>query len=183
MFDSSLPYHLVQIRKNKFVTSETYIREYIFKFHLHNTKGCIKYIASIKEYPEGLLTMDYYPKISLTPKVYSLDSIQDLRYRMLTKQNSFGRIGGTLMDIMVMFQNRYNLRIWGFLAANLIQEDSNDNNKRYKTYSEILRRSFQDDYKVFGNQKNSVIFVIPKTLSKSTEGIIKRYEEVFAETN
>lgn len=97
--------------------------------------------------------MDYYPKISLTPRVYTLDTVQDLRYRMLTKQNSFGRIGGTLMDIMVMFQNRYNLRIWGFLAANLIHEDSNENNKRYRTYIEILRRSFQNNYNIFGNRK------------------------------
>lgn len=87
------------------------------------------------------------------------------------------------MDIMVMFQNKYNLRIWGFLAANLIHETSNDNNKRYKTYSEILRRSFQNDYNVFGNQKNSVIFVIPNIFNKSTKDIVKRYEDIFAETN
>ncbi len=183
MFDSSIPYKLVQIRPNKFVTNETYLREYIFKFFLHNHRGCIKYIVSVKEYPEGLLTMDYYPKISLTPRVYVLETVQDLRYRCLTKQNSFGKIGGTLMDIMVMFQNKYNLRIWGFLAANLIHETSNDNNKRYKTYSEILRRSFQNDYNVFGNQKNSVIFVIPNIFNKSTKDIVKRYEDIFAETN
>lgn len=102
--------------------------------------------------------MDYYPKISLTTKIYSRYSIQDLRYKMLTKQNAFGRIGGTLMDIMVMFKQNFNLRIWGFLAANLVGEVSNENNKRYQTYSEILRRSFKNDYDVLGNQKNSIIF-------------------------
>lgn len=183
MFDSSLLYKLIQVRRNKFITHETYLPEYIFKFYLHNNKGRIKYIVSVKEYAEGLLTMDYYPKISLTPRVYTLDTVQDLRYRMLTRQNSFGRIGGTLMDIMVMFQNRYNLRIWGFLAANLIHEDSNDNNKRYRTYIEILRRSFQNNYNIFGNQKNSAIFVIPSIFNKSTKDIVKRDENIFAETN
>lgn len=183
MFDTTLPYKLIQIRKNKFVNSESFLREYIFKFHLHNKKSCIKYIVSVKEYAEGLLTMDYYPKISLTPKVSTQDTAQDLRYRMLTKQNSFGKIGGTLMDIMVMFQNNHNLRIWGFLAANLIREESNDNNKRYRTYIEILRRSFQNNYRIFGNRKNSVIFVIPNIFNKSIKEIVKRYEDIFAETN
>jgi hypothetical protein len=183
MFDSNLDFKLVQVRKNKYRLSETYQQEFIFRFYRHNAKACIKYIVSIKSYEGGLLTLDYYPKINLTPKNNSLDSIQDLRYRMLTKQNSFGIIGGTIMEIMLYVKIHFDIDTWGFLAANLIYEKSNENNKRYQVYKEVLRRSFQNDYAVFGNRKNSAIFVIPTNREKEKKGIVKRYESIFAETN
>ena len=79
---------------------ESYLQEFIFKFYHHNKRCCIKYIVSVKSYPHGLLTLDYYPKIDLTPKQNSTNNIQDMRYQILTKQNSFGVIGGTILDIM-----------------------------------------------------------------------------------
>ncbi|KHJ37002.1 hypothetical protein PBAC_28470 [Pedobacter glucosidilyticus] len=183
MFDSNLGYQLVQIRNNKYHTHESYLKEFIYKFYSHNSRCCIKYIVSIKEYPQKLLTLDYYPKVKLTPKINSRDSIQDLRYRMLTKQNSFGNIGGTILDIMVDLRQRFDIHTWGFIAANLIYETSNENNKRYKTYKEILRRSFKDKYTVFGNKKNSAIFVVPIEREKEHIKIVKHYERIFAETN
>lgn len=99
--DSNLGFKLVQIRRNKYNIRESFIQELIYKFYSHNSRCCIKYIVFVKEYDDGLLTMDYYPKIKLTPKINSRDSIQDLRYRMLTRQNSFGPLGGTILDIMV----------------------------------------------------------------------------------
>lgn len=183
MFDSSLDFKLVQVRKNKYAVLETYEREFIFRFYRHTTKCCIKYIASIKLYEKGLLTLDYYPKINLTPKRNSLDNIQDLRYRMLTKQNAFGSIGGTIMEIMLYIGTHFGMDIWGFLAANLIYEKSNENNRRYQVYKEILRRSFQNNYIVLGNRKNSAIFVIPTRKEKETREIVKRYESIFTETN
>ncbi|MEO5911788.1 MAG: hypothetical protein ABIP95_12935 [Pelobium sp.] len=183
MFDSNLGFKLIQIRKNKYHFNESFLREMIYRFYSHNSKSCIKYIVSVKEYPNGLLTLDYYPKIKLTPKINSRDSIQDLRYRMLTKQNSFGFIGGTILDIMVDIRQQFKRDTWGFVAANLIREISNENNKRYKTYKEILRRSFKERYIVFGNRKNSVIFVIPVEREKEHFNIVADYEKIFAETN
>lgn len=81
MFDSSLDFKLVQIRRNKYNFHESFIKEFIYKFYRHNSRCCIKYIVSIKEFPNGLLTLDYYPKLRLTPKINSIESIQDLRYR------------------------------------------------------------------------------------------------------
>jgi len=104
VFDKSLAFSLAQVRKNKFRTSETYSREFIYKFYRHNHRCCIKYVVSIKEYHNEFLTLDYYPKINLTPKQNSLDNIQDLRYRMMTKQNAFESIGGTILDIMLDIQ-------------------------------------------------------------------------------
>lgn len=183
MFDSSLSFKLVQIRRNKHYFSESFNTEFVFKFHCHNVRGCIKYVVTIKSYEDGLLTLDYYPKINLTPKSSSLDNIQDLRYRMLTRQNSFGVIGGTIMEIMLYIKRYYQLDTWGFLAANLVYENSNENNRRYQVYKEVLRRSFQDVYSVFGNRKNSAIFVIPIARRKKQRAIVKRYESIFAETN
>lgn len=183
MFDSNLNFKLVQIRPNKFVGYESFNRELIYKFYAHNHRCCIKYIVSVKEYPNKLLTIDYYPKINLTPKINSVDTIQDLRYRMLTKQNSFGTIGGTILDIMVDVKHKIESDTWGFLSANLIQEISNENNKRYKTYKEILRRSFKSNYSVFGNRKNSAIFVLPLERENERIKIVENYEKIFAETN
>jgi hypothetical protein len=65
------------------------------------------------------------------------------------------------MEIMLYVKIHFEIDTWGFLAAILIYEKSNENNKRYQVYKEVLRRSFQNDYAVFGNRKNSAIFVIP----------------------
>ena len=183
MFDQTLKYTLVQIRKNKSFTRETFIQEYIYKFYRHNSRACIKYIVSIKTYNEGLMTLDYYPKINLTPKQKSLDNIQDLRYRLLTKQYSFGIIGGTILEIMQSAQTNTNCNTWGFLAANLPEETTNANNRRYQVYKEILSRTFVQHYQVLGNKENSAIFVIPKLKLDQSERIIEQYEQIFSETN
>ncbi|MDO3629076.1 hypothetical protein [Mucilaginibacter sp. BT774] len=137
----------------------------------------------MKTYAGGLLTLDYYPKINLTPKVNSLDDIQDLRYRVLTRQNSFGVIGGTILDIMADITAATGFQNWGFLAANLPDETENANNKRYKVYREILKRTFYKQHNVYGNKENSAIFVIKETKDEDAKKIIKRYEEIFEETN
>ena len=183
MFDQTLDYKFVQKRVNKFFTQESFVIELIYKFHCHNKRSCIKYIVSVKTYSNGLLTLDYYPKVNLTPKQNSIDDIQDLRYRLLTKQNSFGIIGGTILDIMLDVQVRTNFNIWGFLAANLITEYTNANNKRYQVYKEILSRTFVYQYDIFGSKENSAIFVIPKLKTTEREKIIEQYEKIFAETN
>lgn len=183
MFDQSLNYKLVQIRKNRYNIKESFTRELIYKFHPHNDRCCIKYIVSIKEYKNELLTLDYYPKINLTPKANSLDDIQDLRYRMLTKQNSFGVIGGTILDIMHETEIISGINVWGFLAASLITETINENNKRYNVYKEVLSRTFRIRHRVFGNRDNSAIFVIPTNKTDEHARIIEDYEYIFSETN
>ncbi|EOR96772.1 hypothetical protein ADIARSV_0035 [Arcticibacter svalbardensis MN12-7] len=183
MFDQSLEYKLVQIRKNRFIENESYLQEYIYSFYRHNSKCCIKYIVSVKTYEHGLMTLDYYPKLNLTPRFNSLYDIQDLRYRMLTKQNSFGVIGGTILDIMLEINSKTGNNVWGFLAANLPGETTNANNKRYQVYTEVLRRTFIHHFDVFGNKENSAIFMIPKAKASNLVNIIEQYEQIFSETN
>ena len=183
MFDQSLEYKLAQVRRNKYNIRETFTREYIYKFYCHNDRCCIKYVVSIKEYKGELLTLDYYPKINLTPKTSSPDNIQDLRYRMLTRQNSFGIIGGTILDIMQEIESKTGITIWGFLAASLITEIINENNKRYNVFKEVLSRTFRTRHRVFGNRDNSAIFVIPTDKIAERQRIIEDYEYIFSETN
>ena len=183
MFDTSLPYILVQIKSNKYNLHESYSKEFIFRFYSHNDKSCIKYVVSVKDYGQSFMTLDYYPKINLTPKPYSAESIQDLRYRMLTKQNSFGYIGGTILQIMYDLQKLTGINVWGFLAANLPEEKTNYNNKRFVIYKKILSRSYFQNHKVFGNKDNSAIFVIPNDQAGNKDLIISNYEKVFSETN
>lgn len=183
MFNESLAFKLVQIKSNKFNALESYSREFIFSFYRHNEKCCIKYIVSVKDYGNSFLTLDYYPKINLTPKQFSTDSIQDLRYRMLTKQNSFGYIGGTILEIMQYVYYQTGIHIWGFLAASLPDETTNYNNKRFNVYKEVLGRTFIQNHTVFGNKNKSAIFVIPNDKLVDKNSIIKNYEQVFSETN
>ncbi len=183
MFDQPLKYTLVHVNKNKYKAQESFDREFIYKFYRHNYKCCIKYIVSIKEYDNKYLTLDFYPKIRLTPKQASGNSVQDLRYRMLTKQNSFGFIGATILEIISEVQVVTNIYTWGFLAASLIKENSNYSNKRFNVYVAILRRTINKSNFIFGSKNNSAIFVIPSKQLNNKELITKRYEQIFSETN
>ncbi len=49
----------------------------------------VKYIVNISLFKGSLLRIDFYPKIH-----------SDNKYRMLTNQFKFGRLGGTLLNIM-----------------------------------------------------------------------------------
>lgn len=183
MFDASLPFVHVQTKRNKYQNIESFDLEHIFKFYRQKGLRLIKYVVSIKEYQGKYLTLDYYPKINLTPKLYSGENMQDLRYRMLTRQNSFGYIGGTIMEIMLLVQKRSGIYTWGFLAANLPEETTNVNNKRYNVYTEVLRRSFKNNQKVLGNRSKSAIFVLPNEELPNQKQIIAEYEKLFSETN
>jgi hypothetical protein len=113
----------------------------------------------------------------------ALDSIFDLRYRMLTRQNSFGFIGATILEIITDIQRRTGIYTWGFLAASLPHETSNYSNKRFNVYLEILRRSFFRKQRIFVIKDFSAIFVIPHTKIRNVDLIFNDYEQIFSETN
>lgn len=183
MFNRPLPYLLIQTKLNKYTTSESYSKERIYRFYSHNRKSCIKYIVSIKEYGQSCMTLDFYPKINLTPKPFSANTIQDLRYRILTKQNSFGYIGATILKIMFDLQKLTKIYVWGFLAASLPNERTNYNNKRFHVYKEILSRFYINSHSIFDNKHNSSIFIIPNEHIEHKDLIIRNYEQIFTETN
>ena len=180
MFNTVLPYRLVQVKRNRFPLVESYLKEFIYTFYSQNRKACIKYVVSVKTYEGGLMTLDFYPKAGVA-KTNALN--QDIRYRLLTKQNAFGAIGGTILNIMDDMTARTGNTVWGFLAANLPDEMTNINNKRAKVYLEILRRTFTRKAQVFANKTNSTIFVVPSEIAGNIDNIMIQYEQIFTETN
>jgi hypothetical protein len=101
---------------------------------------------------------------------------------MLTKQNAWGQIGATILDIMLDVSQRTEDSSWGFLA-NLPDEKINSNNKRFRIYTEVLRRTFTQKFNVYVNKQNSAIFIIPKAKDAERQDIIERYEHIFSEIN
>lgn len=101
---------------------------------------------------------------------------------MLTRQNSFGYIGGTLLKIMEFIQKRTGIHTWGFLAANP-DETSNYNNKRFNVYKKVLGRIYIHAHTVLVDIVKSANFVIPNDLLQYKGLIISNYEQVFSETN
>lgn len=171
MFDDALKLRLAQIKKNK-SKKESYMRQYIYVFHCKDRLGCVKYIATVKEYEGDLLTIEFYPKVHALEK-----------YKILTFQYRFPSVGATVLKIMRDVQWQIGICSFGILAASLIDERDNDANKRYITYINILtRKTDMAKYEVLGVPENSFIFVIPLYKLVNQDQIILRYEEIFKET-
>ncbi len=171
MFDSPIKFRLAQVQSNK-QKEETFKRQYVYVFHCKDELGMVKYIATIKEYENNQLTIEFYPKVHAKDK-----------YKILTYQYRFPSVASTVLAIMRTIQEEIGVSCFGLLAASLIDEIDNDANKRYLTYVNILsRKSDKDVYKVLGVPENSFIFIIPIFDLVNKETIILRYEEIFKET-
>ncbi|MEM9327208.1 MAG: hypothetical protein AAGA85_16185 [Bacteroidota bacterium] len=134
---------------------------------------CSKYVVKIKAYPGDLLTVDFYRKVKSHRK-----------YRLLSGDFKFGRIGATVLDIMREVQSETGSNTYGLVAAALLSEGDERTNKRYNVYVRILQRKVDSSrYRVFGVDVNSFIFVIPTEQEEERERIFLRYGKIFAETN
>ena len=157
MFDpeSILLYRFVQRNGNR-SQSESYAYEHIYCFLVKTEVGCSKYVVKIKEYPGGLLTVNFYRKIK-----------SDRRYKLLSGDFKFGRIGATILDIMKHVQSITGSNVYGIVAATLPTEENDNTNKRYSVYVKIFQRKVDGQrYKVFGTDVNSFIFIIPREEEK-----------------
>lgn len=110
MFDDALKFCLAQIKKNK-TNEESYIRQHVYVFYCKDTLGCVKYITTVKEYKDDLLTIEFYPKVHALKK-----------YRILTFQYRFPSVGATVLKIMRGVQEQIGICSFGILAASLIDE-------------------------------------------------------------
>lgn len=121
----------------------------------------------------ALLTVDFYKKVK-----------SENRYKLLSNDFKFGRVGATILDIMRDVQFKTGIHTFGILASSMIGETSNTSNKRYKVYINILTRKVNTGkYKVFGTPENSFIFVIPVERLGNTKQIFLEYGKIFNETN
>lgn len=130
-------------------------------------------MVKIKSYPGHLLTLDFYRKIK-----------SHNRYKLLSSDFKFGYVGATVLDIMKDVQTKSGANTFGMIAASLLEEGANSANKRYIVYTNILRRKVDaTKYKVFGAERNSIIFVVPIERVKDRDSIFSSYEKIFSETN
>lgn len=174
MFDTTsiIKYRFVQRNSNK-TNVESFLNEYIYCFLLKTQYRCSKYIVKVKEYKTGLLTVEFYRKVK-----------SDKRYKLLSNDFKFGRVGVTILDIMREVQTKTGHNTYGLVAATLLEEASDDSNKRFNVYVEILRRKVDSGkYKVFGTRENSFIFVVPISRIEEKENIFLDYGKIFEETN
>lgn len=172
MFDSPVPFRLVQIQKNKH-SNESFVKQFIYTFIIKDKYRSIKYVVCVKEYAGNLLTIDFYPKINATDK-----------YKVLTHQFRYGSIGATIFKIMADIQERIGLSCFGILSASMINESDNLGNKRYSAYIKILQRKMNaDNFLVAGVRKNSYIFITPINYSVNNNVIYLQYDEIFKETS
>lgn len=174
MFEPSsiIPYRFVQRNTNR-TKSESYKYEYIYCFLLKTEFSCSKYVVKLKQYSYKLLTVDFYRKIKSNKK-----------YKVLSNDFKFGRVGATILDIMRDVQTKTGDNTFGILASSLLEENSNRSNKRYKVYTQILTRKVDaTKYKVFGTDENSFIFVIPIERVDKKKHIFLEYENIFEETS
>jgi len=145
MFNTVLDYKFIQRNRNK-TGRESYLFEYIYKFFYHRGTGKRKYIVTIKEYSDKLFTVAFYAKVDNVDK-----------YRITTNQRAFGRIGGTVLDIMATCITEYGVRAYGIEAAAMLYEESDENTKRYRTYVEMLRRKIKT-FSVLGIIEKSLLY-------------------------
>lgn len=84
MFDTSTPFIYCHFSKNK-SNAYLHLEEHVYKFFIQTEKQKTKFIVNIKTYANGLLIINYYPKLKSKNK-----------FRLLLKLNKGGQIGGTL---------------------------------------------------------------------------------------
>lgn len=105
---------------------------------------------------------------------------KSLEYKLVQiRKNRFPKVESFIQEYIYRFENAS----WGFLAANLPNETVNTNNKRFRMYTEVLRRTFIRQFDVYVNKQNSVIFVIHKAKATEKQNIIEQYEQIFSEIN
>ena len=66
-----------------------------------------------KVYKTGLLTVEFYRKVK-----------SDKRYKLLSNDFKFGRVGVTILDIMREVQTKTGQNTYGLVAATLLEEAS-----------------------------------------------------------
>lgn len=179
MFNQPLPYKFVQTNKNKYGLRK-YDFEHIFKFFVEKRSSRRKIIVEVKQYSNTIFTVDFYATVASKERdVRNLDSN---KYRYMTNLGRVGSIGATIFAIIGHIRKTNPDLSFGFQAANLVDEDENDNNKRFRTYEKIMSFVTGADnsiWEALAFKGNSYIFVIQKRLIHTKEDLLITYGSIF----
>lgn len=175
MFNTILPYRLVQRNRNHTNERESWLTETIYKFFMHSPSSRRKYLVEVREYPNHLYTVDFYAKIK---SVY--------RYRLRTNQHAAGKLGGTVLAIIAEVLRHDPQARFGFIAAAMLYETADESTKRFRLYTRMLELKINPQrFTVITKPENSTIFVLPNAVAASPlhkQQTIARYEDFFRET-
>lgn len=175
MFNTVLPYRLVQRNRNHTAGRESWLFADIYKFFIHTPSSRRKYLVEVHAYADHLYTVDFYAKVNDVN-----------RYRLRTNQHAAGKLGGTVLAIMAEVLRQDPQACFGFIAAAMLNEYSDENTKRFRLYTRMLELKINPmRHEVVTKQIQSAIFVVPVALASQPvvlDSLIARYEDIFRES-
>ncbi|MDJ0366288.1 hypothetical protein QMK33_14100 [Hymenobacter sp. H14-R3] len=174
MFNTVLPYRLVQRNRNSTMGRESWVFVDIYKFFMHTPSSRRKYLVEIHAYTNHLYTADFYAKVQNVN-----------RYRLRTNQQAAGKLGGTVLAILAEVLRHDPQACFGFIAAAMMNETSDESTKRFRLYKRMLELKINPlRFTVTTRPKNSTIFILPNGVAANQllkKQIIARYENIFRE--
>lgn len=182
MFDKPLAFKFVQRNRNKSGLNG-YEFEYIYKFFVRNQHCRRKIIVEIRQYEENLFTVDFYA--TLASKEREVRNLNSSKYRYRTNVGNGHRIASTIFSILFEIRQKFPDMSFGFQAATMLDEDSDDANRRFGLYQKIM--SFvtgapNSIWTAFVYERNSYIFVIQSRHRERLPEILKGYGRIFGKT-
>lgn len=174
MFNTILLYRFVQRNRNRTEGRTSWLYEDIYKFFIHSPSSRRKYLVEVHAYADHLYTVDFYAK------VHDVN-----RYRLRTNQQAAGQLGGTVLDIIAGIIRADPQACFGFIAAAMLDEISDESTKRFKLYKRMLELKIDARRNVtLTKPETSSIFILPNALANNLlmqQLITDRYEHIFRE--
>lgn len=179
MFDKPLEYRFIQ-RNKRFYGAKKYRYEYIFKFFIRNKSCRRKIVVEVKQYAGDLFVVDYYATVAA--KERDIRNLDSSKYRYKTNVGRSNRIASTIFAILFGLRQNFPEMSFGFQCATMINEASDDANRRFQVYSKIM--SFitaapNSIWHAFAYEENSYIFVIQRRHSIKLQEILIGYGNIF----
>jgi len=174
LFNTILPYRLVQRNGNRTMGRESWLWADIYKFFMHTPTSRRKYLVEVHAYADHLYTVDFYAKVQNVN-----------RYRLRTNQQAAGKLGGTVLAIMAEVLHQDPAACFGFIAAAMLQETSDVSTKLFRLYKKMLELKINPIRHLVVTKRNqSAIFVVPVAIASQpalVDSLIVRYESIFRE--
>jgi hypothetical protein len=188
MFDKPLEFKFVQRNRKRF-DHQDFEFEYVFKFFIdkRNDKNIRiarrKMVVEVKQYANNIFKVDFYATVS--SKESKVVNQEANKYRYMTNVGKANRVASTIFAIMRELRMQFPDLSYGFQAATMLGEDSDNGNRRFSVYYLIMQAvtgAENSSWKSFGYKENSYIFVIQKRLLDNKSLILEAYGRVFGKT-
>lgn len=164
MFDS---YYRFSHRTSYSKVDGGLLKVHVFAFF---GKGNHRYIVDVEEYKNAFFAVKFYLKAHKNSKN---------KFSLMTGFGDEKRILGTCVQIMLVIQKRNPMASFGFVAANIINESDNCN-KRFRVYKEIMRAFFSPvhfDHYTF--ETKSIYALLNKDFAISHPSLVEDVESMF----